>query len=181
MKYPTREQCLGFYKEINTPENIINHVMVVNKIAVFLAKKLKEKKVKIDLKLVDAASLLHDLDKWLCINDKTLRHGIETEKILKEKGFPEIGFYAKQHIAEFLKEDATWEEKIICYADKRVLDVKIVSLKKRFDYINQRYPPKDPKQRKDAIEDTYRIEKEIMEKIGMDADELDKLLFNGNA
>jgi hypothetical protein len=176
MKYPTRKQCFEFYWEINTPLNIVDHVIIVNNIAYFLAKKLKEKKVKIDLKLVDAASFLHDLDKWLCINNKTLVHGIETERILKEKGYPEVGYYAKQHIAELLTDDSTWEEKVICYSDKRVLDVKIVPLKKRFEYINLRYPPKDPERRLESIRNTYEIEQQIMEKIGMDTEELEKLI-----
>ena len=91
-----------------------------------------------------------------------------------EKGYPEIGYYAKHHIAELLTDESTWDEKVICYSDKRVLDVKIVSLKKRFDYINLRYPPKDPERRFESIRNTYEIEQQIMEKIGMDADELDK-------
>ncbi len=167
MKYPTIEECFEFYKEINTPQNIINHVIAVNRIAVFLAERLKEKDVEIDVRLVDAASLLHDLDKWLCINDKSLRHGEETEKILKEKGFPEVGFYARQHIAERLDENSTWEEKVICYADKRVRDEKIVTLKERFDYINERYPAKDMQKRMESIKNTYEIEEEIMGKIGI--------------
>ena len=43
MRFPTREQCLRWYKELGTPQNIIDHVIAVNKVAVFLCKKLKEK------------------------------------------------------------------------------------------------------------------------------------------
>ena len=45
MKLPNREQCLEWYKEIGTHQDIMNHVLVVNKVAVFLAKKLKENNV----------------------------------------------------------------------------------------------------------------------------------------
>ena len=173
MKYPSREECLRDYLEIKTPQNIIEHVIVVNKVAVFLAKKLKKKGIKLNLRLVDKASLLHDLDKWLCINDKSLKHGFETEKMLAEKGYPEIGFYARQHVAELiLGELKTWEEKIINYADKRVLHDQIVSLKERFDYINERYPAKDFEKRRKIIELSYVLEKEIFSKLGFSPEEL---------
>ncbi len=177
MRYPTKEQCFEFYKEQNTPQNMIEHVILVNKIAVFLAKKLKENGEKIDIKLVDAASLLHDLDKWICVNDKSLKHGFESERILTEKGFPEIGYYARQHVAEFITFGyKTWEEKVIAYADKRVNGDKIVSLKERFDYINIRYPAKDKKIRDDTIRLSYELEKEICEKIKIKAEELEKYI-----
>ena len=86
MKLPTKEQILEWYKELDTPENIIDHVILVNKISMFLAKKLVEKGIKVNLELVDASSLVHDLDKWLCVNDKSIDHGFKTEEILKEKG-----------------------------------------------------------------------------------------------
>lgn len=176
MRYPRKAECIEFYKEIQTPENIINHVKRVNGIAVYIAEKLKKSGVDIDIRLVDSASFLHDLDKWLCVNDKALKHGEKTEQMLIEKGYPEVGFYAKQHIAERLDESSTWEEKVICYSDKRVLDDKIVSLKERFDYINMRYPAKDTKKRMESIKNTYEIETQIMDAISMKPEELSEVI-----
>ena len=166
MRFPTREQCLRWYKELGTPQNIIDHVIAVNKVAVFLCKKLKEKGIEIDSETVDKGSLLHDLDKWLCINDKSVKHGFRTEEILAEKGDSELGFYAKQHRGDFIKSLKTWEEKIIYYADKRVLHDKIVSLKGRYDYINRKYPARDSENRKEDIALVYKLEKEIFDIIG---------------
>lgn len=169
---PSREKCLEFYKEQNTPENIMKHVLKVNKVAVFLAKKLLEKGEKIDFDLVDKASLLNDLDKWQCINDRSLVHGNITEQILTEKGYPELGYYAKRHIIEFLPKKAGWEEKIIMYSDKRVLNDEIVTLEERFKYINEKYPPRDKEKRMNSIRHSYDVEKEIMEKIDMEPEGL---------
>ena len=173
MKFPTREECFSWYEEQNTPKNIIEHVKTVNKVANFLAEKLSKKGIKINLELVDKASLLHDLDKWQCINDKSINHGFETEKILTKKGYPEIGFYARQHRADLIVEKfKTWEEKIVSYADKRCNGDKVVSLKERFDYVNEKYPAKDINKRKEEIRLFYELESEIFNIIGINPDEL---------
>ncbi|MEM3374407.1 MAG: hypothetical protein QXE31_04255 [Candidatus Woesearchaeota archaeon] len=175
MKLPTREQCLQFYKELETPENIINHVKKVNEVANFLALKLKEKGININLELVDRASLIHDLDKWYTLNHKEVLHGDYTKKILEQKGYPELGFYAKQHIIEgAILPYKTWEEKIIAYADKRVNGDKIISLKERWDYINKRYTAIDSEKRKFAEKLTYEIEKEIFDIIKLDPNKLEE-------
>lgn len=164
MKFPSTEECLKWYRDYETPNNIIEHVKTVNRVANFLAKELSNKGIKISLEMVDKASLLHDLDKWQCINDKTINHGFETEKILAKKGFPEIGFYARQHRADLILEKLeTWEEKIISYADKRCNGDKVVSLKERFDYINEKYPAKDKEKRSREMKLFYELEKEIFD------------------
>jgi putative nucleotidyltransferase with HDIG domain len=176
MKYPDREQCVEYYRELGTPDNIIAHAITVNKVAVFLAVKLKEKGIKINLKLVDAASLLHDLDKWLCLNDKSIEHGFETEKILRKKGFPEVGYYARQHRSDLITEGLkTWEEKIIAYADRRVIHDKIGTIKERFDYLNVRYPTKNPEKRKMHLRLTYDLEREIFSKLDIEPEDIIKL------
>lgn len=173
MKSPSREECLEWYKEYGTPDNIIEHVKTVNRLANFLAKELKDKGITIDLEMVDKASLLHDLDKWLCINDKSVDHGFETERILAKKGYPKIGFYARQHRADLILEELkSWEEKVISYADKRCNGEVVVTLKGRFDYINEKYPAKDKEKRNKEIRLFYELEKEIFDIIGMDPEDL---------
>ena len=54
-KFPSREECIAWLKELKMPENILAHVMQVNRIAVFIAKKLKQKGVAVDVDLVDRA------------------------------------------------------------------------------------------------------------------------------
>ncbi|MEK6916575.1 MAG: hypothetical protein AABW92_02425 [Nanoarchaeota archaeon] len=168
MNYPTREQCLKWYRDIGTPENILDHVALVNKVAVFLAKKLKEKGVKINIELVDKASLLHDLDKWFCINDKSVRHGFKTEEILTEKGYSELGFYAKQHNSIQSK---TWEEKVISYSDARVLFTKIVPVQDRIDSSKKRYKREEGFWDK-ALESLLEKEKIIFSKLAIKPDKL---------
>ncbi|MCM2326126.1 MAG: hypothetical protein NDI94_06700 [Candidatus Woesearchaeota archaeon] len=173
MKYPSHEECINWYKEQKTPDNIMAHVKKVNEVANFLAEKLTEKGIRINLEIVDKASLLHDLDKWMCINDKSIDHGFETERILTKKGFPDLGFYARQHRADIILDGLnSWEEKIIAYADKRCNDDNVVSLKERFDYVNVKYPAKDIEKRKREMRLFYELEEEIFRIIGISPDKL---------
>jgi hypothetical protein len=142
-----------------------------------MAKKLREKGVKINIELVDIASLLHDLDKWLCINDKNLRHGFETEKILAEKGYPEVGFYARQHRADLISEGLnTWEEKVIAYADRRTMHDKLVLINERYDDLNLRYPPKNPEKREGERRLTLEMEKELFSNLDFRPEDVGKMI-----
>ena len=73
-KIPTTEECFALWDEFEMPGNIRQHSLNVNKVAMIIANKLKEAGEDIDLELVNAGSLLHDLDKIHTLNDIT-RHG----------------------------------------------------------------------------------------------------------
>ncbi len=174
LELPSHEQCLAWYRELGTPDNIIEHVKTVNKVATFLAKKLMEKGIEIDYGLVDRASLLHDLDKWKSIQDKTVKHGHETKRILTEKGFPRIGEYAKNHIPkEVYWRETEWEERLIAYADSRVLNHDIVPQKKRVDYALEKYNF-PPELRKIEREFGKQTENEIFSKLDFEPEDLKK-------
>lgn len=140
MKLPNREEAIQILKEYKMPDNIMVHAMQVTKVANFLAKKINENGTKVNLELVDRASILHDLDKHLTL--KTGNHSVLTREILKEKGFPELADAAANHMLEnIIKKNGLQniEEKIVYYADKRVNHDKIVPLKERFVYLRKRY------------------------------------------
>ena len=52
MKIPTREECLRWYRDLGTRENIIDHVKFVNKIAVFLGHELIKKGISLNMDIV---------------------------------------------------------------------------------------------------------------------------------
>ena len=58
---PTREECFNLMDKYRVPIGVKKHCLIVNKIAVFLAKKLRAAGIDIDVNVVEAASLLHDL------------------------------------------------------------------------------------------------------------------------
>ena len=138
---PSEEECMKLLRECNVPENIIRHSVKVKQFALKIAHGLKKRGVKVDEKLVAAASLLHDLDKAETLQNKTLTHGVEASRKLKKLGMYRVAKIVKKHVLEsILKgELKTIEEKIVYYADKRVLGDKIVGLDERFEYLKKRY------------------------------------------
>ena len=60
---PSREECLNLMDRYGMLENIVSHSLEVAKVALFISIELNKKGQSIDLDLVEAASLLHDLAK----------------------------------------------------------------------------------------------------------------------
>ena len=168
---PSREKCFKLLKEYKVPENIVAHILQVNRVAMFLAKKLKEKGEKINLELVDAASLLHDLDKHMTFNEDS-GHGEKAAEILESLGFAEVAPIVRKHITTTVLRSPlkTWEEKLVYYADMRVKGNKIVTVEERFEYLRERYGKKSEKAMQEinkAEPLVKEIENEILSKAGV--------------
>lgn len=139
----THEEALKLLKKYGIGSKVLKHILKVNQISVYLAKKLKEKGVNVDVELTDIASLLHDIGKKL--SDETPMNHVEAGvKILNDEGMQEIGEIIKKHsINAIVEEDnipTTWEEKLIFYADRRVVEDQLVSLDERITDLRTRYP-----------------------------------------
>ena len=87
---PTTEQCIKLLDEFNVPKNIKEHSFAVNRISISIAKKLKQAGVDIDLDLVNAASLLHDIDKIATL-EEIEQHGEKGYKWLAERQHKKVG------------------------------------------------------------------------------------------
>lgn len=164
---PSREECFSLLEEFEVPQNIIDHSLTVNKVVVFLAKRLIDAGVKINLNLVNRASLLHDIDKIQTL--KTRKHGQVSKEILTKKGFPKLGEVVSNHTLLSVLNDLDWESKVLNYADVRVLFTKVVSMQKRFENFEQRYKTKI---RQDVKQRYYKLEKEIFSKLDIDPEEI---------
>ncbi len=163
----TRDYAFKLLKEHEVPQNIIEHSLVVNKVTMYLARKLKEAGVRIDEDIVDIASLLHDLDRAEETRGRE-KHGHKSYRILKPFS-PEIALVVKKHVLGAILENGlkTWEEKIVYYADKRVRGSKIVTLEERYNDMKKRHG--HIKQAMITMQKTeplvFKLEKEIFNKI----------------
>lgn len=168
MKLPTRQQAEQYFEKFQVFDNIKNHCATVNKVAVFLAKKLQQRGEKIDVELVDRLSLLHDLFKAIVIKNlgsdpqfkchptkeqiefwKTMqtkfsgRHETELFHELFQKEFPEFAALMLHYgCHDIPTTEKSREEQIVHYADWRVFLDTIVSLKERTDDLYIRYKKK---------------------------------------
>lgn len=155
MNIPSKEECMSILTKNKTPSNVIEHCRIVCKVAEDIANKLIKKGIKINKELVIASALLHDIER---AKDN---HTIEGAKLLKSMGFPEVSEIVGKHSLHRLEEDRkpkTIEEKIVFYADKRVIENKIVSLKERFETLEKGYNINLSKE----FEFTKKIEEELI-------------------
>jgi HD superfamily phosphohydrolase YqeK len=196
---PTRDECLALIEEYCVPPHIAGHSLVVAKLAVFLARRLKDKGVDVNIDLVDRACLLHDIarvcdfaqgtyngpqtdisqeckEKWQQLRDKYkgMPHEYAAYEILKDK-YPVLALAVRKHrykdIADEEKKPNTWEEKLLYYADKRVMHERIVSLEERLTDGHKRNvhfyaSPAESKMVTAKIDPLiYELEKQIFDKL----------------
>lgn len=163
---PTRKECFELIRQYHVPLHILEHSLAVAGLAGFLAQKLNDKGINVDVDLVDRACLLHDIvrvcdfedldydrfrqtiteedkTKWLQIRTryKDLPHEDAAYDILKEK-YPVLALTIRKHkytaILDEKDRPGTWEEKLLYYADMRTMANRIVPLKTRLDDAHKR-------------------------------------------
>lgn len=177
MNLPTRGQAIALLKKYRVLSNIFEHSVQVNRVAVFLAKKLAQAGEKVDIDAVDMASLLHDLAKSRTIIEKRAdNHGAEAEKILKHEGYPELGKLCRKHTLGEIKNLRNWEEKLVNYADTRVKHSEIVSIRERIADLTERYNV--PQDRRLSYEDLLPLETEIFSKLKIKPSDVKKMIEN---
>jgi uncharacterized protein len=154
---PTKEECLRLMEQHGMLKHIIHHSLEVARVALFLSLELNKKGQRIDLGLVEAASLLHDLTKTECLKTKE-DHARTGSQLLKGMGFERVGEVVAQHVrlAEEGNPSAVSEEEIVNYADKRVMHDRVVPLKERFIDLKERYGT-----HQSAMDYLEHLEKEI--------------------
>jgi uncharacterized protein len=121
-------------------DHIVDHSEQVCRVAICLADKLNHKGIDLNLELIRASALLHDITKTRSFRTKE-NHAETGGKILQERGFTEVGHIIAQHVKldTYVASNGPVEAEIVNYADKRVLHDQIVSLTDRMAYILERY------------------------------------------
>lgn len=173
-KIPSTYECIALLRKYRVPQNIVAHSKKVNEVSMFLAKKINERGVKVNLELVNAASLLHDIDKIRDIKSGAGRHGELSRKILEKEGYPQVAKIAEKHVLRAILDDSGSalsgiEEKIVFYADKRVIRDKTTALSERFGYFRKTYPQyHESINRAEPL--VKKLEAELMDAAGLGAD-----------
>ncbi len=137
---PSRDECLKLITETNMPANIKAHSLVVESLAVSIARMCIGKGYDLDMDLVVAGALLHDVAKAKCIVEKC-NHALVGAQIVRSWGYPRVAMIIEQHISLCLADIVACptEALIVNYADKRVLHDRVVSLNERFEDLIARY------------------------------------------
>jgi len=140
MNIPSSKECYELIREMGMMDHIVDHSEQVCRVAVYLADKLNHKGIDLNLELIRASALLHDITKTRSFRTKE-NHAETGGKFLQERGFIEVGHVIAQHVKldTYVASSSPVEAEIVNYADKRVLHDQIVSLKDRMAYILERY------------------------------------------
>ncbi len=150
----------------HVPAHIRRHNETVAKLGVFLAERLVERDIPVDVELVKRACLLHDLFRvcdfpledfsWfeqpVSEADKSRWRGLKAEHghrrhedaadAFLRGTYPVLATTIRRHrytaVIEADDRPETWEEKLVYYADKRAMHDKIVPLRERLEEAHRR-------------------------------------------
>ena len=134
-KHPSRDECLALLNKYHTPKHVVQHCIEVTKTATRIGKALNDKGFQLDLGLIEASGLIHDIAR---VEDKHWEVGA---KIASDLGYFQEAEIIKVHM--FYHSDpnkATIEEiDILCLSDKMVKEDKYVGLDSRMQYVLERF------------------------------------------
>jgi putative nucleotidyltransferase with HDIG domain len=156
--------------------NIRSHSLQVARVAQVLAVHLPSFSPPLDLALLEAGALLHDIAKTECLKTKQ-RHTDIGAAFLEGLGYPEVAEIVAQHVNlnhGHSRPDRVSEVELVHYADKRVLHEDIVDLPTRFQYLQERYGRSREDQRRIAalLESSWKQEKKIFQNLPFSPSEL---------
>jgi len=136
----SKKACIEILKEFDTPKNIFLHSRKVHGVVMYILDKLSQKGVVLDKELLSTAALLHDMKKYHEITKQSGLHHAEAEKILLERGYPEIAQVVAHHDWNAVQNgNNTLTEDVLVYADGRVMHDAIATTKERLDDVTKRY------------------------------------------
>jgi uncharacterized protein len=178
---PDETACLALLNKYKCPEHIVEHSKAVWNVARIIGEGLLRREHPIDMALLKASCLLHDIAKYPCLVEKKGWHDVVGAEMLKEEGLSGIAAIVAQHVrlADRGGNDIR-EEHLLFYADKRVVHDRVVTLRERFRYLAETYGRTQDLIDKLKImeERTFRLEQRIFEQLDFSPDDLPALLEN---
>ncbi len=120
---PTLADCYKLWDTYQLPQKKRIHSQLIAHGALFVAKKLQGRGITIDISLLEASCLLHDIDKMVP-KRRGERHPESSVRILKEEGLDEVAEVVRTHslhcILDSPAKPHTWEQKLLYMVDKMV-------------------------------------------------------------
>lgn len=152
---PTGKEALDTLRKAGCPEQVINHCIVVAKLAVEIACSINPKK-DLDLHLVEIGALLHDIG-------RSMTHGVEHGSVgaamLEKLGYCSMVVnIVRRHVGAGIPQaeavalglpsidhiPTTMEEKVVCYADKLISGNTRVSFEEALKNLANGLDPNHP-------------------------------------
>jgi hypothetical protein len=147
MTVPARREAASLLLSLDPPAWSVRHACAVADVASWLAHAVARNGTPVDVRAVEAAALLHDVDKIPAGRMAGLRHGDGSAAWLEARGMGELAPLVRDHPVPRLADDddaarlaaAPVEARIIAYADKRA-GQRLEPMAARFASWGRRYP-----------------------------------------
>lgn len=140
-KVPTREECLNYLKLYNLPRHIIDHSILVARVALEICTLALQKGMHVHTRAVVASALLHDVGKFYCVEHGGCHNQLGASLVMELTGNPAIAQGVMHHVYWPGEIDIHryFLPLVIIYSDKRVKHDQIVTLETRFQDLFARY------------------------------------------
>lgn len=177
---PSAERCYELMKEYGMPDHIRAHSIMVERVASILAVGLRDAGENVRSDKVTAGALMHDIAKKLCLNTRQ-DHAEKGREICLAHHLDEIADIVGEHIRlkGFKTDGPVSEKEVIYYADKRVNDDVVVSLKERLKYLLGHYGNGDAGLCR-KIQENFalcrEVERKLFGKLNFDPQDLGRLI-----
>ena len=153
-----------------TPPHVVRHCIAVKETAMRMAKALNENGENLDLSLVQAAALLHDIART------EENHGVKGAIIAEKHGYHQVAKMIKCHMfyATNPNKNNINEQDLLCLADRMVKENKYVGLDNRMQYVLDKLIAAgiDTERVRHRMEENRLIKERIEKTIGKSIDEL---------
>ena len=173
MAVPDRDTARRLLADADVPTGIVVHSEGVARVAVAAAGLVAEAQIPVDGALVEAAALLHDIDK-VEIRRTGGEHGIVGARRLEAAGYPELAMPVASHpITALLDDDRYpigWPSVLVAVADRHV-GQEFMTVDERLDAMQRRHPEyaADIESARPAA---HALEAELAEVTGLSGEEL---------
>ncbi len=128
---PSRETCMDLLCSYGTPPHVIRHCAAVSETAIRIARALMEKGEDLDLSLLEASCLLHDIAR---VEEN---HGVKGAILAEKQGYHQVANLIRCHMfyaTDPYKSKIT-EQDLLCLADRMVMEDRYVGLDDRMQYV----------------------------------------------
>lgn len=163
---PTRRMCEQLWADRKLSDDLKDHLTAVADLSVRIGAALNQKGFSLNVPLIEAAALLHDICKGMPHHEKK---GAET---LEALGFTEIAPIVRTHMRLSRSFEVKINELTVVFlADKLFIGSKAVTLEKRYAEKMLLYQdnPKVLRIIRDQLEISRKLEKQMKTVLGIDS------------
>jgi hypothetical protein len=192
MTVPGRVEAAELLLSLDPPAWFMHHARAVAEVAAWLAARIAVAGTTVDRHLVEAAALLHDVDKLLPPGDpaRDLPHGEGSAAWLTRRGHAELGRSVAGHPVTRLVDGeryrhwaafASREERVVAYADKRA-GQRLEPMAARFASWQRRYPDGwSADEARAVVERARRLEADVCRAARVAPGDVRRLSWTGSA